>query len=126
MVAEEWGRESGLVRAPPAALTARGQGHIAPASGAPSSNGQTAVSDTAYRGSNPRGASSILPPRSYRRSELPITGIAAVPGRSEDRQTLVEGTLVSVRVVLGGRRIIKTKKPTILTTPSLQPPTISH
>src|SRR3546814_5617184 len=56
---------------------------MAPASGAPSSNGKTAVSDTAYRGSNPRGASSILPPRSYRRSELPITGIAAVPGRSD-------------------------------------------
>src|SRR3546814_12317602 len=71
----------------------------------------------------PRGGRSIRPPRMHarhRRGEFPARagrrarrrgrGDARVDLARADRKSVVEGKSVSVRVDLGGRRIIKKKK----------------
>src|SRR3546814_12043397 len=55
-----------------------------------------------------------------RKPGTPAHPAEARPGRAADRKSVVEGKSVSVRVDLGGRRILKKKKTKILLQPTNQ------
>src|SRR3546814_19092978 len=66
---------------------------------------------TAFRNSSLQGAYFILAARALGLDTGPMSGFdnAAVDAAFLDRKSVVSGKSVSVRVVLGGRRILKTK-----------------
>src|SRR3546814_14354088 len=82
---------------------------------------------SAPRPRTPSAAAAALPSRSHSRSAPPLPPHPArVASRRTDRKSVVQGKSVSVRVALGGRRILKKKNNTylLLIQPSIRKPNI--